>query len=171
MAEVLGVIGDTLGIYSFVSSLFAAKSANTCVVRVAAALNGGALSGADGGINSVQLYNENQQLIGNRGGNYVGSGGFTDIYVNQPNTQQAAFATIGATNDAICIPYITSTWVDGSRYGWAGDWGYACGLDWYYGNVYVCHIHLVTINELFADTLYRWTTGKSKPCVLRRGSY
>jgi hypothetical protein len=138
MVNVLGVIGDSLQIYQFLASLFAARSSNVCVVRVAAALNGNGLSAADGSIEAVRLYNENQNLIGNRGGGYIASGGFRDIAVSQPNNQQAAFAQIGASNDAICIPYVTATWVYGAQYGWTGDWGYACGLDWYYGNVFVC---------------------------------
>lgn len=126
MADVLGLIGDSLSIYQFLASLFAGRSANVCVVRVAAALNGNGLSGADGSVAAVRLYNENQQLIGNRAGGYVSSGGFRDIYVSQPTNQQAPFVQIGASNDAICIPYVTTTWADGAQYGWTGDWGYAC---------------------------------------------
>jgi hypothetical protein len=137
MADVLGLIGDSIGIYSFLAALFANRGSNVAIVRVAAALNGGDLSGADGTIQAVRLYNENQQLIGNRGGGKIGSGGFKDFSITQPTSQQATFVEVAATNDAICVPYVTTTWVDGSHYGWTGDWGYACGIDWYYGNVYV----------------------------------
>jgi hypothetical protein len=137
MADVLGLIGDSIGIYQFLASLFAGKGSNVAVVRVAAALNGGGLSGADGGIQAVRLYNEHQELIGNRGGGSIGSGGFRDFAISQPNNQQAAFVQVAATNDAVCIPYITTTWVDGFHYGWTGDWAYECGINWYYGNVYV----------------------------------
>lgn len=137
MADVLGLIGDSLGIYSFFSSLFASKQANICIVRVSAALNSGSLSGADGTVDSVRLYNENQQLIGNKGSSHISSGGFHDFAVSQPSSQQAAYAEIAASTDAICIPYATTTWVDGSHYDWSGDWGYECGLEWYYGNVFV----------------------------------
>ena len=137
VAGVFGAVADTLGIYGFLAALFAGQNKNICTVRVAAALNGNGLSGADGGVGAVRLYNENQQLIGSRNGAYIGSGGFGDFAVQQPNTQQATYVQIGATNDALCIPYATTTWVDGSHYGWVGDWGWACGLEWYYGNVAV----------------------------------
>jgi hypothetical protein len=137
MANVLGLIGDSLGIYSFLAGLFANQGNNGAVVRISAGLNGGGLSAADGNIESIRNYNLNQQLIGNKAGGYVGSGGFADYFVSQPNAQQAYFTQIYASDNAVCIPYATTTWVDGAHYGWTGDFGYACGLNWYYGNVVV----------------------------------
>jgi hypothetical protein len=139
MAAVLGVVADSLAIYEFIASLFAGPDpGSSSVIRVAAALNGpNGLTNADGGIQSVRLYNDNEELIGNRGGDFIESGGFHDFVIKQPNSQQATYAAIAATDNAICVPYVTATWADGSKYGWTGDWGYACGLDWYYGNVYV----------------------------------
>jgi hypothetical protein len=137
MAKVLGVVADVLGVYSFVSGLFGSQAQNAAVVRVAACINGNGLSGADGRIDSIRNYNINQALIGNSGGDYVGSGNFKDFYVSQPNSQQAFYTQISASNDAICMPYATITWVDGKKYGWTGDFGYECGLSWYPGNIVV----------------------------------
>ncbi|KAJ5029187.1 hypothetical protein J3E72DRAFT_379734 [Bipolaris maydis] len=137
MAQVLGVVANVLGVFGFFASSFQNPNPNVCNVRIAAALNGPELSGADGTIQAVRIYNENQQLIGSRGGGYIGSGGFADFGVQQSNNQQAMFVQIQATNDAICIPYATTTFVDGAKYGWVGDWGAFCGLNWYYGNVVV----------------------------------
>ncbi|EUC37755.1 hypothetical protein COCVIDRAFT_92992 [Bipolaris victoriae FI3] len=137
MAQVLGVVANVLGVFGFFASSFQNPNPNVCNVRVAAALNGPDLSGADGSIQAVRIYNENQQLIGSRSGGYIGSGGFADFGVQQSNNQQAMFVQIQATNDAICIPYATTTFVDGAKYGWIGDWGAFCGLNWYYGNVAV----------------------------------
>ncbi|KAK3359127.1 hypothetical protein B0T25DRAFT_514730 [Lasiosphaeria hispida] len=138
MADVIGLIGDGIGILSFIASIFPNRgTSNACTVRIAAALNGNGLSGGDGSVAQVRLYNENQQIIGNAPGGYASSGGFKDITVSQTNTQQSTFIQLAASNDAICIPYASTTWVDGGKYGWVGDWGYKCGLQWYWGNVYV----------------------------------
>jgi hypothetical protein len=87
MANVIGLFGDSLGIYSISSSLFASAAANVCTVRVGAALNANGLSGADGGVDAIRLYNGNQQLLGTAGGSYVPSGGSRDFAVRQ--NQQA----------------------------------------------------------------------------------
>ncbi|KAF5849187.1 hypothetical protein GGP41_006153 [Bipolaris sorokiniana] len=115
MAQVLGVVANVLSVFGFFASSFQNPNPNVCNVRVAAALNGPDLSGADGSIQAIRIYNENQQLIGSRGGGYIGSGGFADFGVQQSNNQQAMFVQIQATNDAICIPYATTTFVDGAN--------------------------------------------------------
>ncbi|KAH7420219.1 hypothetical protein BKA64DRAFT_700221 [Cadophora sp. MPI-SDFR-AT-0126] len=127
MATVIGATSGAISILQFVASLFAGQRANICTVRVGAALNGGeGPSGGDGSINSIRLHTESQQIIGNGGGGYIGSGGFRDFQIQQINQQQAAFVTLYSSNDALCIPYVTTTWVDGGKYGWVGDWGQRC---------------------------------------------
>ncbi len=135
---VLGVVADTVGIYGFLASLFTRQSANTCNVRVAATLNGGTgPSGGDGSLDMIRIYNENEQVLGSTYGSYISPGAFQDYKIGQANGQQAVFAILYGGTDAICIPYVTTTWTDGQQLGWVGDWGRACGLDWYYSNVYV----------------------------------
>lgn len=123
---VLGVVADAVGIFQFVAEKFASKDDGShAVVRVAAALDGGSdhLTNGGGGINSIRLYNENEEDIGDIGKRKIGNGEFQDFKIKQSSSQQAAYAAISATNDAICVPYVTMTWADGAKYGWIGDWG------------------------------------------------
>lgn len=153
MAEVIGIISGLLGIYSFYGSLFGGSSAYTSVVRVAAGLNGNGLSGADGSLSSIRLYNYNQEILANVGGGSVGSGGFKDFPISQINNQQAVYVQLYASNDAICIPAVTITWVDGHHYGWVGDFGYQCGLNWYYSHYYVSLMHILQCIYLLGKLL------------------
>lgn len=142
MATVIGVVSGVLGIFQFFQGLFPDNDPTVSVVRVAAALNGaegdgGPLSDADGDLSDVRLYNEHQEFIGAGGSGYVESGGFHDFTIGQDTTQQAAYVQLRAGGDALCIPYISTTWVDGQQRGWTGDWGQKCGLDWYVSDVYV----------------------------------
>jgi hypothetical protein len=163
---VIGLVGDGLGIYSFLSGLFAGKGdSQTTVIRVAAALNGNGLESADGDIAAIRTYNSNEQLLGSRSGDYIGSGDFKDFEIGQTNVQQAPYVQIGASDNAICIPYVTTTWVDGSQYGWTGDWGYLCGLDWYYSTVYVSFSPYVQAKGETLTTYVRLIVQKSKCCV------
>jgi hypothetical protein len=83
------------------------------------------------------LYKENQQILSKTGGGYISSGGFKDFKLPQIKGQKATYIQLYATADAICIPYMTVTWADKGKYGWVGDFGGTCGLEWYYSNVYV----------------------------------
>lgn len=51
--------------------------------------------------------------------------------------QQAVMAKFIAGKDAVCIAAIGATLHDGTKWGWVGDWGKICGLDWYYSGVTV----------------------------------
>jgi hypothetical protein len=85
----------------------------------------------------IRVYNDNEQILGSTGGGYIRTGEFQDFKISQANGQQAAFAILYGSTDAVCVPYVTTTWTDGQQFGWVGDWGKVCGLDWYYSNVYV----------------------------------
>lgn len=139
MATVIGVFSGILTILGFLESKFPARNANAATVRIAAGLSGGTGAAQPAGdVVSVRVFNENQGSIGtNNGYQWIPDGGFKDIRVSQPNNQQATYLQVHAGNDGTCIPYITVTWADGSKYGWSGDWGKYCGLPWHYGNVYV----------------------------------
>ncbi|KAL6689975.1 hypothetical protein J3F84DRAFT_390780 [Trichoderma pleuroticola] len=41
-----------------------------------------------------------------------------------------------ASANAISIPYITATWIDGQQYSWSSNWGQQCGLDCNYSGKY-----------------------------------
>ncbi len=129
-----------IGIVSFLLSLFASSGGSaTSAIRVYAALNGvngNPPTGADGTVGHIQLYDKNQQLLGNGGGTgHIKSGEFKDVVIPQLSGKQAYYAQVFADTDAICIPAMTITWFDSNKYAWVGDWGWHCGLQWYYGNV------------------------------------
>ncbi|KAI0007999.1 hypothetical protein F4779DRAFT_467554 [Xylariaceae sp. FL0662B] len=139
MADVIGVFGDVLGIYSFFADLFN-RDPVTTVVRVSAALNGanGDLENADGAI-LAEAWNQHREFIGWSEAR-VNSGGFFDLHMARgdvPSNQQAPYIRLFGFNDAICIPYISVTFSDGNKYGWVGDWADECGLDAYYSDVFV----------------------------------
>ncbi|KAK7928623.1 hypothetical protein PG985_005621 [Apiospora marii] len=137
MADVLGIIGDALGIYSFFADLFHQDSSGP-VIRVAAALNDwNGLQDADGDV-MVEAYDANHGYLG-WGEAHVRSGDWVDmtLYGNALPHRQAPYIRLLGFNDAICVPYVTVTWEDGSKYGWVGDWGEQCGLWWYESGVYV----------------------------------
>jgi hypothetical protein len=136
--SVIGVIGRVIGIYRFFDTLFGGTGGNFANVRVAASLNGnGDSTNGDGSIGSICIYKENQQILSKTGGGYISSGGFKDFKLPQIKGQKATYIQLYATADAICIPYMTVTWADKGKYGWVGDFGGTCGLEWYYSNVYV----------------------------------
>ncbi|GFP60276.1 hypothetical protein TASIC1_0017003800 [Trichoderma asperellum] len=121
MAEVIGWINDAVSFFQTLESLIPGSQASYSTVRVEAGLNGNGLSGADGTISMIRIYDNNQNLIGQTDGGYVSSGGYSDFNIEQ----------------SVCVSYASTSWTDGSQYAWVGDWGYLCGLPWYYGNVYV----------------------------------
>lgn len=51
--------------------------------------------------------------------------------------EQAATTELFAGNDAVCIAAIGATLHDGTKWGWVGDWGMICGIDWYYSGIKV----------------------------------
>lgn len=51
--------------------------------------------------------------------------------------EQAPTVELFAGKDAICIAAIGATLIDGTKWGWVGDWGRICGLNWYYSGVKV----------------------------------
>lgn len=62
--------------------------------------------------------------------------------------QQATTVELFAGKDAICIAAIGATLHDGTHWGWVGDWGKICGLDWYYSGVKVRNLqHNDTVNQ------------------------
>lgn len=49
--------------------------------------------------------------------------------------EQAPTVELFAGKDAICIAAIGATLIDQTKWGWVGDWGRICGLNWYYSGV------------------------------------
>lgn len=91
--SILGIVADTLGIFQFVASILAAPGDHShSVVRIAAALDGGSnhLTNGGGGIDSIRLYNENEEDIGDIGKHKIGNVEFHNFKIKQSSSQQAS---------------------------------------------------------------------------------
>lgn len=136
----LFVTSSLIGIGNFIDGLFADQTDKTNV-RVGVGLNGyqndggDPLDTADGKVGSIQTLNQNGELLGLSNSFTIGSGDYADVGVEQPNKGQAAFVQLFADNDEVCIAYVSTTWVDGTKWMWVGDWGNPCGLTWYYSGI------------------------------------
>lgn len=58
--------------------------------------------------------------------------------------QQAVTVELFAGKDAVCIAAIGATLHDGTHWGWVGDWGKICGIDWYYSGIMVRDLNEIT---------------------------
>ncbi|KAL6714230.1 hypothetical protein ACLMJK_007653 [Lecanora helva] len=149
--DVVGLVSGVIGIVQFIQGIFpesppTVNKAGSSNLRIAAALNGGGLTEANGHIDIIYLYNElGEQITNNAGGTgpfagdawSVDSDSFTDFTLDCKG-QQPTYVQIYGGSDAICIPYITQTWPDGTQRGWSGDIGRLCGQSsWSYSNVIV----------------------------------
>jgi hypothetical protein len=158
--DAFGVFSGLLGVVSFAQSLFPAFTGSSTRVRIAAGLDGTqGLRAAGGGIKRVAAWDYNQNQVGetiasdswntvtgtmNYGIFGVPEGNFVDIDVPLGwSNKQTPFIVIDSgrqgwqNSDAICIAYVSTTWADGAQYGWIGNWGRECGLEWYYSGIYV----------------------------------
>ena len=140
MAQVIGVVSGVVGIFQFLQGLFPAdnKPADSSSLRIGVGLNGPGLTGVDGAVKTINVYNEDETLIGTgRGDGDIPSGSFQDITIDQSGSpgQQPTYVQINAGKHALCIAYITQKWPDGTQRGWLGDMSQACGTSWAYSNV------------------------------------
>ncbi|KAI1311969.1 hypothetical protein F5Y03DRAFT_409128 [Xylaria venustula] len=143
MADAIGFVADILGIWSFGADALSNHIPDASTYKVRAAvngyqLNGQGLSGADGTISNIKSYNINGNLIGAGDGASIGSGDVAELQAiqNDGDSQQSITTEFYASNDAICIAYITAMMdQETTGYGWTGDWGYTCGLDWYLSGI------------------------------------
>ncbi|KAI0406548.1 hypothetical protein F4802DRAFT_613415 [Xylaria palmicola] len=135
--DAIGLVGSLVGIWQFADTLLPSHHIDASTYSIRAGVdktagdNGEKLSNAGGGIDLIKTYNSNDELIGSGGTGYVTSGGRVDFTTEQTNTQQSITTEFYATHDALCIAYITATMEDGTQWGWTGDWGFTCGLNWY----------------------------------------
>ncbi|KAJ8123415.1 hypothetical protein ONZ43_g635 [Nemania bipapillata] len=95
------------------------------------------LKNAGGGISLIKTYNNNGELLGSGGHGYIMKGMAATFTTEQTSGEQSTTTEFYATNDALCIAYITATMDDGTQWGWTGDWGYTCGLNWYPSNTHL----------------------------------
>ena len=146
--KAVSFVSGLLGISNFLRNEIASsdsKDPGDSVVRVAVALNSMGSRGlqeADGMSPSILAFNEDRQHIGDTAwweNRKIVSGSYKDIIVHQwrGRGQQATWLQVCATNDGLCIPYITQTWSDGTERGWLGDIGHLCNQSWYHSNIIV----------------------------------
>ncbi|KAI1843967.1 hypothetical protein JX265_005849 [Neoarthrinium moseri] len=133
----IGLVGSILGIWQFAADNIpdVVKSKSTYRIQVGLDDTKGSgdkkLSNAGGNLVMIKTYNNNGELIGSGGGGKVKDGGYADFSAEQTGTQQSITTEFYAGDDAICIAYISATMDEGSKWGWVGDWGYTCGLNWF----------------------------------------
>nr|UMZ45382.1 hypothetical protein [Paramyrothecium roridum] len=141
MAAAFGAINAALGIWRFGSEVLPSDESPSSSYRVYVGLegfknpDGDELSNAHGEIETIKTYNINGELIGSGGGLNVGGDNSDDQYgeisVEQKGNAQSIWTEFYAGNDAICIAAITATMDEDTKWGWTGDWGYWCGLNWF----------------------------------------
>ncbi|KAB5539444.1 hypothetical protein GE09DRAFT_1248602 [Coniochaeta sp. 2T2.1] len=142
VVEVIGLLSGVMGIWSFFQDMIPGGDGTAATFRVQVAVDGYSEDGSDpltnggGGIQTIRTYNVNHNLIGTGGETgSIGSGEYQDLAVGQQVANQATFAEFYANDDAVCIAYISATLHDQTHWAWTGDWGYICGLDWFYSGV------------------------------------
>ncbi|KAI1379886.1 hypothetical protein F4677DRAFT_407913 [Hypoxylon crocopeplum] len=141
IAGAIGLIGSSMTIWSFISDQIPPVQTPSSNYRVFIGLDGfkddkgKALDNAHGQIELIKIYNVNHELIGSGGGATVGSDDsddqHADMSAEQHGNSQSVWTEFFAGNDAICIAAITATMDEGTKWGWTGDWGYMCGLNWF----------------------------------------
>lgn len=154
MVQVLGVVAGVLSISHFITSLFDPSTKQVCVFKLAVGLNGppgldDETKCCDGGVvASVTLRDQNDQLIMSKGGKTphadpgrghswfeIHDGDIKTLRFDQGNIKPAAYVEVAGDHNDICIAMISISWAgDTGSYGWVGDWGKHCGLEWYYSN-------------------------------------
>ncbi|KAK7705572.1 hypothetical protein SLS64_007939 [Diaporthe eres] len=135
--DVIGVVGSLLGTWQFGENLIPSVEQHQSTYRIQVGLdgtkdgNGKSLSNSGGSIDQIKTYNNNRELIGSGKGGSISEGGYSDFTAKQTGSQQAITTEFYAGNDAMCIAYISAAMDEGTKWGWVGDWGYTCGMNWF----------------------------------------
>lgn len=148
MVAVLALVGLAIKAITLAANMAPQPDKIKTVVRVAAGDNGQAmpddsplpsmLKNGDGNIDTIEIFNEQNEPLGKVNGKYIKSNDYEDFaIIHKGNKQQAPFVKLTSLKNDICIPLVTITWPDGSQYGWTGDFGKLCGLKWHYGGRYI----------------------------------
>lgn len=145
MVDIIGFVSGVLGIYSFIEGLFpGTPDGPSATVRVAVGLSGtegddGPLTGPDGVVKSVRIYNNNGEFLSASADDQnVGDGGYTDFTLNQGNNQQTPYVQVRSGDGSnMCLAYLSVTFADGQKRAWDGSWAPQFGLGWYYSGIFV----------------------------------
>ncbi|KAI3390913.1 hypothetical protein diail_8417, partial [Diaporthe ilicicola] len=131
--DVIGLIGGVMGIWGFVEDMFPVHKADHSLFKIFVGIDQTAnpsdpgdccLTDAGGSIHYSKSFNKDGVVASKQ-----------TISMWQSVPQQAVTAELFADKDAICIAAIGATLVDGTTWGWVGDWGKICGINWYYSGV------------------------------------
>ncbi|KAG8162904.1 hypothetical protein KVR01_007382 [Diaporthe batatas] len=137
--NILGLISNAIGYWGFADDMFPAPEDGHSTFKVYVAIDGtgpDSLEDAGGSIRNGKLFNSFGVDIGHGGSfPHMKSGSSETITIWQSVPQQAPWVMLFASKDAVCIAAIGATLIDGTHWGWVGDWGQLCGLPWYYSGV------------------------------------
>ncbi|KAF3936745.1 hypothetical protein ABW19_dt0201907 [Dactylella cylindrospora] len=140
--KLIGIIAGSVNIYNFYSTDAPSVDKERTRVRIGVGLNGGGLSHADGPMPYIRAYNDKGDYIGyNRefeDGSIASGSSYDDTIsqeIRQAQGQKAKYLEIHASDDAICIAYVTATLPNGEHLGVVGDWWEVCGSDWYWSGI------------------------------------
>lgn len=137
----------------------------TATVNIATGLDPPGADCCSGGkLQYLSLWNEQGEHLGTAGG--YGCDGLSDnrklkiqagrtnkYYIEQHSSQQAAYVELSREKDDLCISVIDVAWAGNTGdYGWVGDWGAHCGLEWSYTSYIVSLVSLV--KGLCTDILF-----------------
>lgn len=130
--NVIGLVSGLLGIYQFGKDNFGSSDSGGSTVRVLLGLDiDGGLNNAGGDLPDVRLFNEGAEFLGMTvDPGSIDDGTASDIKVAQKVEQQATYGLFTANDNAICIAYLSIVWPDEQKFGWLGDIGQICGLQW-----------------------------------------
>ena len=144
--EILGIVETGLQLLDTFQNQFPSQSSGensdvTSTVRVGIGM--GTQAGDPGNMGgnppTIALYDDNGEALGHEMGDasaVIDAGGFGDIRVSQGSkTVSPTYIAIEAGgNNAICIAYIALTDPAQNYQAWTGDYGYECGMVWYYSD-------------------------------------
>ncbi|KAH7401963.1 hypothetical protein DE146DRAFT_449881 [Phaeosphaeria sp. MPI-PUGE-AT-0046c] len=148
LLSIIGVVSGTLGIWGFAEDHLPAKIEPTrpssqqpmkftTTTRVVAGLDGtNGMSHAGGYIQQAQHFDNNDVAFADSYGRQrLEDGSYIDIKLEYSQGLQSVYTRIDASHDNVCIGLLSTTWADGTKFGWVGDWANICGLPSYYSGI------------------------------------
>ncbi|KAH7408787.1 hypothetical protein DE146DRAFT_752900 [Phaeosphaeria sp. MPI-PUGE-AT-0046c] len=142
----IGVIAGVLGIWGFTEEHLPKKVepirqnqklSYTTTTRVVAGLDGtNGMAHAGRAIDQVVHYDNNDNgFATSRAGQRLEDGSYVDIKLTWHQGMQSVSSRIDASTDNVCVAILSTTWADGTKFGWTGDWANICRLPSYYSGI------------------------------------
>jgi hypothetical protein len=140
--SIIAGASSVLTIVGFAQSNIPSHSYPQTSVRVHVGLNGyQGLDGAEGEYPFVELWNANNQKIGDNWSQFspngfpspntpsIPTGTFRDVMINSKG-QQATYLELHGGDNAICMAYVSVVWPDGQAFGFSGNSFESCNIPW-----------------------------------------